>query len=167
MLRAAGDERGDQLVADRQIDGQRSSSGALIVVEKPGDLAEGQRASFGGLDTSLGNPAIGVGPQHRDPIVDVETSELDGLESSVVEGDRSCPRSLGDDRDDGLIQQTSECECKSRTRSLVDPLGIVDQQQQRSDLACGRECSECRTGNGQLAVHRSGTHSVGEHLVVR
>ena len=130
------------------------------------EFAQCHRAAVRGVHTSLCDGTIRTRAQHCHRVVDVETLELDDLETGVVER-RWHTGSFGDHGDDGLVDQSSEGEHERGARRFVDPVGVVDQQQQRSLLAGGGERRKCRTTYGQLALHGSGADRIGEHLRMR
>ena len=160
------DERASQVVADGELVWQRGDAGQLIVVELSRQFDQRERAAFGGLDTPQCNGAIGAVAQQDHRVVDVEPPELDGLETCVAER-RWHAGAFADDCPHGLVRQALQRKGQRCAGRIVDPLGVVDEQQQRRLLAGRGEGGECGAPDCQLTLARSIADGIGQHLGVR
>ena len=66
---------------------------------------------------SVSGPSMAIASSTLRPL------QLDGLETGVVEGRSASVRSFGDDRNDGLVGQSPECERERRARCARRPTG--------------------------------------------
>ncbi len=131
---------------------ERLSAGKLAGGESPRQLGERQRVARGKLEQAAphrgGDGCPGGSVEHGLRVSPSQPLELEARQSPCF-GLRELARAAGDHHRDLRVLELARDEQEGRARRLVEPLGVVDDRQDRSSTRRSAQHTADRHGHGQ------------------